>query len=147
MCRHFQEASTKLQEGVNSVIVHSIDHLKYMHEFLLDFKPRVGFGIERLGVVKLIAKLIQLNSDAFCKELIKLGTFNVLMVNTWQCLFNCSSFCLNLNRILWSSTNGTTFFTHKCCILSNFCLRIQVKKPTLPDLILPYQTNLFSSIM
>ena len=78
-----QEVEFKALKGVNSVIVNSIERLKYMHEFLLEFKPRVGFGIERLCVVKLIAKLITLNSEAFCQELIKLGTFNVLMVSTW----------------------------------------------------------------
>ena len=57
-----QEVEFKALKGVNSVIVNSIERLKYMHEFLLEFKPRVGFGIERLCVVKLIAKLMALST-------------------------------------------------------------------------------------
>ena len=81
---HFQDVSNKFQDmdfkslkGVDSVITNSIKRVSYMHQFLKEFKPRIGFGIERLCVLKLIAKLIALNSIEFQMEIIKLKTINI----------------------------------------------------------------------
>lgn len=75
-----QDLDFKSLKGVDSVIKNSIKRANYMHKFLKDFQPRVGFGIERMCVVKLIAKLIALNSNEFHQELIKLDTINILLV-------------------------------------------------------------------
>ncbi len=88
---HFQDVSnlsSKLQDidftslnGVDSVITNSTQRASCMHQFLKDFQPRVGFGVERLCIVKLIARLISLNSTEFHAELMRLDTLNLIIVN------------------------------------------------------------------
>ncbi len=96
---HFQDVSHKLQDmdfksirGVDSVIKNSVQRASCMHKFLKEFKPCVGFGIERLYIVKLIAKLIALDSVEFHNELIRLNTINLILVNNKQSNFLFNNF-------------------------------------------------------
>lgn len=82
---HYQDMSSKMQDvdfkslkGVDSVIQNSIKRSSYLHNFIKDFRPHVGFGSERLYVIKLITRLIDLNTVEFHQELIKLDTMTLL---------------------------------------------------------------------
>jgi hypothetical protein len=83
----YQDSSTRApesidllnQRGVQSVVSGAIRRAPLMHNFLHTCQPRNGgFGMERLYVVKLIARLISLNAVDFHAELIQSGTPSLL---------------------------------------------------------------------
>lgn len=65
-------------KGVNSVITNAVERVNCMHNFLKEYEPRVGFGFERLSMVKLISRIISLNSKEFYEKLIESNTMNML---------------------------------------------------------------------
>lgn len=114
---HFQDASNKISsmdiksiKGVESVIKNSIKRISFMQKFLKEFKPRVGFGTERLCVVKLLSKLIILNSSELHTEMIRLGTMNLLIDFMFE--FNKNNFLhtliTNIVRFLFHSIPPTS---------------------------------------
>lgn len=115
---HFQDTSTRTEnidlmtlKGVESVVNNAISRASCMHDFLKNYQPRVGFGVERLCVVKLIAKLIALDSTQFHQEIIRLDTMNLLLDFMFQ--FSHNNFLhtqiTNIIKFLFASVpTGTT---------------------------------------
>ena len=66
-------------KGVNSVIINAVERVSCIHNFLKEYEPRVGFGFERLSMVKLVSRIISLNSKEFYEKLIKFNTMNMLL--------------------------------------------------------------------
>lgn len=67
------------QRGVQSVLQGAIKRVPLMHNFLETVQPmRVGYGMERLYVTKLITRLVNLNSVEFHAELITANTLALL---------------------------------------------------------------------